>query len=95
MGFSNLWPGFGVGGALKRDLSNPSAHPDSSKHSKYLKGDGTFDDPAGGGGSFSWSSVPASASATGTAGSMAYDSDYLYICVATNTGRRVPLSEWS
>lgn len=36
-----------------------------------------------------WVGVPASASATGTAGEMAYDSSYLYLCVATDTWRRI------
>ncbi|MED5546136.1 MAG: hypothetical protein VYD90_12875 [Pseudomonadota bacterium] len=39
-------------------------------------------------------SVPASASAAGTAGQVAYDSDYLYICVATDTWKRAALSTW-
>lgn len=39
--------------------------------------------------------APASASATGVAGQIAYDADYLYICVATNTWKRVALSTWA
>ena len=38
--------------------------------------------------------VPASASATGTAGQIAYDSSYIYICVATNTWMRAALATW-
>lgn len=38
--------------------------------------------------------APASAGATGVAGSMAYDSDYIYVCVATNTWKRAALSTW-
>jgi hypothetical protein len=41
-----------------------------------------------------WVAVPASATATGTAGQMAYASGFLYVCVATNTWRRVALSSW-
>jgi len=41
-----------------------------------------------------WASVPANASATGTAGQIAYDSSYIYICTATNTWRRAALSTW-
>ena len=37
-------------------------------------------------------SAPASASATGTAGAITWDSSYLYICTATNTWRRVALA---
>lgn len=45
-----------------------------------------------GGGSFV--TPPASSTSTGTAGSMAQDGDYFYVCVATNTWRRFPLSDW-
>lgn len=38
--------------------------------------------------------VPASASATGTAGQMAWDADYIYVCTATDTWKRVALSTW-
>ena len=38
--------------------------------------------------------VPASASATGTAGDIAWDSDYIYVCVATNTWKRVAIATW-
>jgi hypothetical protein len=36
--------------------------------------------------------VPATAASTGTAGQVAYDASYLYVCVATNTWKRVTLS---
>lgn len=39
-------------------------------------------------------STPASASAAGTAGQFAYDSNYLYIAVGTNTWKRVAISSW-
>lgn len=38
--------------------------------------------------------TPASATASGIRGDMAADSNYLYICVATNTWKRVALSTW-
>lgn len=38
--------------------------------------------------------VPASASATGTVGDIAYDSNYIYICTATNTWKRTALTTW-
>jgi len=41
-----------------------------------------------------WVTVPASASATGTAGQKAYDSSWLYICVSANTWRRVAIAAW-
>jgi hypothetical protein len=39
--------------------------------------------------------TPASASAPGTPGQFAWDSSYLYICVALNTWQRVATSTWS
>lgn len=39
-------------------------------------------------------SAPASATSTGTAGQIAYDSNYIYVCVAANTWVRAPLSTW-
>ena len=38
--------------------------------------------------------VPGSASATGTAGEIAWDSVYLYVCTGTNTWKRVTLATW-
>lgn len=38
--------------------------------------------------------VPASASATGRAGQIAYDSGYVYVCTATDTWKRAALSTW-
>jgi len=40
------------------------------------------------------SKTPASASAPGTAGDMCWDSSYFYVCVATNTWKRVALASW-
>jgi hypothetical protein len=48
----------------------------------------------GGGSGLTWSSVPASATATGTAGQIAYDKFFQYTCVATNTWRRAAMSTW-
>lgn len=47
-----------------------------------------------GGSGISWVSVPSAADSTGTAGQVAYDSDYFYVCVATNTWKRTALSTW-
>jgi hypothetical protein len=41
-----------------------------------------------GGSGLSWSSVPASATATGTAGQIAYDGNYFYIATGVNTWAR-------
>jgi hypothetical protein len=38
--------------------------------------------------------TPASASATGTVGEIAWDANYIYICTATNTWKRVAISTW-
>jgi len=40
------------------------------------------------------SQTPASAGATGNQGDICWDADYLFICVATNTWKRVGLSTW-
>lgn len=39
-------------------------------------------------------SAPATAGATGTAGSIAYDATHIYVCVATNTWVRATLATW-
>lgn len=39
-------------------------------------------------------SVPASATATGTIGQISFDANYLYVCVATNTWKRVAIATW-
>lgn len=38
--------------------------------------------------------TPASATATGNAGDICWDSSYLYVCTATNTWRRIAHSTW-
>jgi len=38
--------------------------------------------------------TPASASAAGTQGDIVWDSNYMYVCVATNTWKRTALSTW-
>lgn len=40
------------------------------------------------------STVPANAVSTGSAGQIAYDSSFLYVCIATNTWKRAALSTW-
>lgn len=39
-------------------------------------------------------STPASASATGSAGTICWDANYIYICTAVNTWKRAALSSW-
>ena len=38
--------------------------------------------------------TPASATATGTAGTVCWDASYIYVCTATNTWKRVAISTW-
>lgn len=38
--------------------------------------------------------TPASAAATGTTGTVAWDASFIYICVATNTWKRVAIATW-
>ena len=38
---------------------------------------------------------PDEADSTGTAGEMAYDNFFFYICTATDVWRRVPISSWT
>lgn len=38
--------------------------------------------------------APATAASTGTAGTVAYDTDYFYVCTATDTWKRFALSTW-
>ncbi len=40
------------------------------------------------------SKTPATAGATGTTGQIAWDSNYIYVCVSTNTWKRSALSTW-
>tara|TARA_R110002012_G_scaffold228556_1_gene400932 strand:- start:225 stop:1325 length:1101 start_codon:yes stop_codon:yes gene_type:complete len=39
--------------------------------------------------------TPASATATGIAGEIAWDANYVYVCTATNTWKRVAIATWS
>lgn len=39
-------------------------------------------------------STPASAAATGTTGTIAWDASFIYVCVATNTWKRVAIATW-
>lgn len=38
--------------------------------------------------------TPASSSASGLAGEICYDSSYMYICISSNTWRRIAHSTW-
>ena len=55
---------------------------------KVIKSDGTATNL------LSFSPVPATLTSTGTAGEIAYDTSYMYICTATNTWKRTALTTW-
>lgn len=38
--------------------------------------------------------APATSASTGVAGTIAFDNDYIYRCIATNTWRRASMSDW-
>jgi hypothetical protein len=40
------------------------------------------------------SQTPASAAATGTTGTIAWDANYIYVCTATDTWKRVAIATW-
>jgi len=42
----------------------------------------------------STSAPPATAGSAGVTGTIAWDTDYIYVCTNTNTWKRVPLSTW-
>lgn len=44
--------------------------------------------------SFQWTNAPANSSANGVAGEIAYDSNYVYVCVANNTWKRLSLGSY-
>lgn len=41
-----------------------------------------------------WQAAPATSTSTGRKGDNAFDNNYFYVCVATNTWKRVPLETW-
>lgn len=75
---------------------NPSLGDLSTQNGRQFRyaGNSTWELVAASG--LSWSSVPASATASGTAGQIAYDSvnGFFYVATATNTWRRAALSTW-
>ena len=42
-----------------------------------------------------WVAVPATSTSAGTAGQMAYDGSYLYVCVQNSLWRRTPIDDWA
>lgn len=62
-----------------------------SEDETFLKDDGTFGYP----GRIASTAAPSSASDTGSPGEIRYDSDYIYICVATDTWKRAAIATWA
>jgi hypothetical protein len=56
-----------------------------------FRDDGTLDTPKL---RVSVPNIPASATATGIRGDIAYDTDFIYVCVAANTWKRSALTTW-
>lgn len=71
------------------DIGNTTNYFDQLFISSIQYTDGTTQNTA-----FKWRSVPANSSANGTAGQVAYDSNYVYVCVATNTWKRLSLGSY-
>ena len=46
-------------------------------------------------GAVNWVTKPAAANSSGTAGDAAYESGYLYVCVAKDTWQRVAIATWT
>jgi len=75
--------------------SSPSVGDLSTQNSRQYRWSGyAWELVAASGSGLTWSSVPASATATGTAGQIAYDGSYFYVASASNTWGRVALSSW-
>jgi hypothetical protein len=78
--------------------SSPSVNQTSTQNGRTYKWTGSvweFVSSGGGGSGLSWSSVPASATASGTAGQIAYDGSYFYLAPQNNTWVRTALSTWA
>lgn len=67
--------------------------PDTN-HNLNLRGKGAGTVRANGSDVVTSRAVPATASSTGTAGQIAWDIGFVYVCVATNTWKRAALVTW-
>jgi hypothetical protein len=61
-----------------------------NKDNQVVLGDSSVDTVKHGG----TARTPASASATGVAGEVCWDTNYIYVCVATNTWKRAAIATW-
>jgi hypothetical protein len=82
--------------AIKGLRSNgSSSSPESLTLNHGSNGEATFNsDVDVGGDLITTTKTPASASATGTAGTIAWDASYIYVCTATDTWKRVAIATW-
>jgi len=82
--------------AIKGLRSNgSSSSPESLTINHGSNGEATFNsDVDVGGDLITTTKTPASASATGTAGTIAWDASYIYVCTATDTWKRVAIATW-
>ena len=76
-------------GAVGNDLrfttgSTEAIRIDSNQNVAILAGDLTI----------STTSTPASASASGVTGTIKWDANYVYVCIATNTWKRAAIASW-
>lgn len=60
----------------------------------YRWGEGYFVDVNASGKLLLATSTPGSSSATGTTGTIAWDTNYIYVCIATNTWKRAAIASW-
>lgn len=90
---------FQINGTTQLNLTDGALSPetdddvDLGSSSKKFK-DGYFDGVVNTDDLVVATKTPASASDTGTAGMIAWDSDYIYVCTATDTWKRVGISTW-
>jgi len=75
--------------------SSPSVGQQSTQNGRAYSWSGYAWELVPASGGLTWSTAPASATASGTAGQIAYDGDYFYVATAENTWERAALSTWS
>lgn len=66
--------------------------PTGAEIKALYEAESTFD--LSGGDVIAPTKTPATANATGTAGQIAYDAAYIYICTATDTWERAAIAAW-
>jgi hypothetical protein len=78
----------GTAGFIRFDATTGdlTLFPDASPNGKVIISDDVLN--------VSTSKTPASASATGATGDIAWDSNYIYVCTATNTWKRTAIATW-